>query len=614
MSDNKRTLDKNDDLELDLDSFSLNIDKEIDKLFVPTGFDAEEEKPAEPSEVVFEVTELAPEPPPPPAPVDPVPAKPATGGGGIDLDVDAFDALIDREIDSLFIPSASQEILITPEPAAPVPKAPPQKAKTSILLFEDTPTPVAAKAPPLEIPDEAPVLPSLSFGSFDPVEPPEQPDPEPSPQQELQSLLDEANAAYLSLDWEFSSENARKYELATAKLEPYAKKSNAATSLYKMLQSTARRIRTRPEQAGRDVTEFFRDTHEILGPVLLSQGPLSGWERDKIKSLIERFKTLRQKPPQPTPTDSVKPTPAPPQEARIPAQPSAQPPMRPPAQSELEDARSLTAFREWLELQRSRTDQGIERLCVEAGHLAEIEGILARTSALAPLTSRLARIRKSVEEHVATCRQLSEEWPPQIEWLGRLENNFNLLIDLSASTSDLKVPTPEQAPVEPAASQAVPTRTERLCIFTLSGKTIGILASRVLKIQKASPKKAFKILSRGFATLDDFKSLFGSLKSGLSGEWKALPAKTLKGFHFLPVRCETLDEAPEPHPVGGAILVGSGSKHGIIFTDAPAAEYREDSEIIIDGSTGKEILGFILTESGAPIEILDLDQLMKDME
>ena len=71
MSDNKNNADKNDDLELDLDSLSFSIDREIDKLLVPTGSsDGQDLPPPESSEVVLEVTELeqAPVPSPPPPP------------------------------------------------------------------------------------------------------------------------------------------------------------------------------------------------------------------------------------------------------------------------------------------------------------------------------------------------------------------------------------------------------------------------------------------------------------------------------------------------------------------------------------------------------------------
>ena len=527
--------------------------------------------------------------------------------------MNAFDELIDREIDTLFTPAGPSSVSVAPEPEAKIYEPPAKKLKPEAAK----PASAAFSTAPAQHPESAPQtvpLPPFTLELDESTVKLEPTGTSDSQQSELQSCLDAANAAYLSLDWEFTAENARKYESAVAKLEPYARKSNAATSLYKMLQATARRIKSRPDQAGREVTEFFRDAHELLSPVLLGQGPLSGWERDKIKNLIQRFKTMRQKPL--TPIEEVSPGAAPfqPSVSQVLAQPRVPAAVPSPFSAELDDARSLKGFREWMEQQRSRADEGIAHVCEETRHLSEIEEVLARTSALAPLTARLTRIRKNLEEYVSTGRQMADEWPSQLSWLGRLESNFNLLIDLSSSSPDLKVPSVVSPAPQAPPSQGVETRRERLCIFTLSGKTLGVPASNVVKVIKTSPKKAFHILSRGHASLQDFASLFGSLKSGLGDTWKALPSKTLKNLRFVPIRCELLDEAPEPHPVGGAILVGLGPKYGLIFTDVPAVQFKDDAEIIIDGTTGKDVLGFILTEHGVPIEILNLDNLMEDMD
>lgn len=608
MSDTKNTQETKDDPSFDLESFSRHIDSEIDKLFVPTETEVEEAPSAEALEVALDITPIPDAAASSAKPVDfpssPQPVGAAAGG----LDLEAFDALIDREIDSLFVPSTSmpaQEEPGLPETPAGSRTFSPQTAQAPA---EATFSPSLAAAAPENTFDTT-AYPPLDVESV----PTRRENPELSRQQQIEALLDPVNAAYLSLDWEFSSDNARNYETAVARLESYARKSTAATSLFKMLQSTARRMRVHPDQAGRDVTEFFRDAHELLGPVLLSQGPLAGPERDRIKKLIERFKTMRQKVVQsqdaiPGSPEAGFPSPATPAPSAL--QPSPQRSTPPEAC----DAAALKTFREWMEQQAKRMDQGISSLTEEALHLSEIEAVLARTRALAPLTTRLAGIRGNIEQHLAVCTQASQEWPARMDWLRRLEDSWSVAADLSVGTAGQHASSPLHQPAEAGSSSSVETRSERLCLFSLSGKVMAVPAFQVVKTSEASPKKAFKILNRGYATLDDFKPFFKSLKSGLSGNWKEMPANTLKSLRFPPLRSKAADDPAGVKPVGGAILVSEGSRYGVIFTDLPPAEFVEDAEIIMDGSAEKDVLGFILNDSGTPIEVLNLDCLLGERQ
>ncbi|MCE5244716.1 MAG: hypothetical protein ABFD98_19275 [Syntrophobacteraceae bacterium] len=608
MSDTKSTQDTKDDPSFDLESFSQHIDSEIDKLFVPAEVEAEETPSTEALEIAPDITPIPDTPASSAKPAD-FPTSPQTSGaadGGLDLE--AFDALIDREIDNLFVPSTSMPSLDEPglpeTPAGSRTFSPKTAQAPAEAAFSPSPSATASDRS-----FDTTAYPPLAADNFE-TRPA---DPELSRQQQIELLLDPVNAAYLSLDWEFSSDNARKYETAVAKLESYARKSTAATSLFKMLQSTARRMRVHPDQTGRDVTEFFRDAHELLGPVLLSQGPLAGPERDRIKKLIERFKTMRQQVVQSQEATTKTPE-AGFSSSAIPAPPQAQPSLRHFTPAEACDAAALKTFREWMEHEAARMDQGVSSLSEEALHLSEIEAVLARTRALAPLTTRLTGIRRNIEQHLAVCRQASQEWPARVDWLRRLENSLSMAADLSAGAPGLQASSTLHQPSETGASSSVETRSERLCLFSLSGKIMAVPASQVVKTSEASPKKAFKILNRGYATLADFKPFLKSLKSGLSGNWKEMPTNTLKGLRFHPLRYSAVDDSSGAKPVGGAILVSEGSRYGIIFTDLPPAEFVDNAEIIMDGSAEKDVLGFILNDSGTPIEVLNLDCLLGEQQ
>jgi hypothetical protein len=219
----------------------MEIDREIDSLFVPAI-----DKASEPGKS----TEFD----------DSVQSNPNRGKGqsgegpGAAVNLKDLQVKIDAEIDNLLVPAPKSGW--EAGPARVVERRPPAK--------------IESKPPPLE-------------------------DAQKYQMHELSGLIEAFNAAYLSLDWEFSRENIEKFIDALDRLEPFAARSTEARAVLRILDVILKRLRERPHAVNSLLVQLIRDSQGLLAHVLLIEGNTGPHEKQRLKDLIERFQELRQR-------------------------------------------------------------------------------------------------------------------------------------------------------------------------------------------------------------------------------------------------------------------------------------------------------------------------------
>ena len=205
----------------DLKTLELEIDKGIDSLFVPVIRRAEGDPVAAAN-----------------AGQDPHPQKgEPSESPGAPLNLDAVQIEIDREIDKLFVPSRHSD------------------------LFSGLSTSSEPGAPSTGLP----------------------------------GLIEQFNAAYLSLDWDFSRENLKKFIDALQRLEPMASHSPDAKSVFKIMEVILKRLLNRPNAVNTKLVQLIRDSQGLLAHMLLIEGKSGPSEKQRLKELVEKFQDLRQK-------------------------------------------------------------------------------------------------------------------------------------------------------------------------------------------------------------------------------------------------------------------------------------------------------------------------------
>ncbi|MDW7709444.1 MAG: hypothetical protein SCH98_03135 [Deferrisomatales bacterium] len=123
----------------------------------------------------------------------------------------------------------------------------------------------------------------------------------------------------------------------------------------------------------------------------------------------------------------------------------------------------------------------------------------------------------------------------------------------SASGGDVQSQGPE--PQEPAPSPAY--------LASVAGSVLAIPPDLVARAAPLPGRVADRIRQRGYATLEDLRRPFRSLKRDLSGPLARLKARELRSLQFRLVP-EDGDMRREP---GGAVLLSDGSRHALLFTD-----------------------------------------------
>ncbi|HYA43729.1 MAG TPA: hypothetical protein VEF34_20695 [Syntrophobacteraceae bacterium] len=226
---------------IDFKTLELEIDREIDSLFVPA---AERTAGSPRRREAHEGAQFNPN--------RDKGQSGADAGAGVDLD--ALQAEIDKEIDNLLVPAArSGWVRGSTRISGP---DQPEKVESTPPAFED-------------------------IGKYQAYE--------------LSGLIELFNAAYLSLDWEFSRQNIEKLIDALGRLEAFASRSSEAKTVLRILDVILKRLRERPHAVNNMLVQLIRDSQGLLAHMLLMECNTGPHEKQRLKDLIQRFQELRQR-------------------------------------------------------------------------------------------------------------------------------------------------------------------------------------------------------------------------------------------------------------------------------------------------------------------------------
>ena len=578
----------------DLDALQVEIDKEIDSLFVPAFKPGRNEGPVQTGNqeqpkaiqgmapVVAEGPKAAgeahntPEPTPPPEIQEPA------GSSGASYDLDALQVEMDKEIDSLFVPAFK----------------PGRNERPVQIGNQEQPKAIQGMAPVVDEQDLKATRKAggPSLGAFDGTTLRSKHDESPHDNKfdsqryhfhELSKLIEMFNAAYLSLDWEFSRENIRKFLAALHQLEPFASRSADAGSVLRILEVILKRLQDKPHAVNSRLVQLIRNSQGLLAHMLLIEGETGPHEKQRLKDLIESFQELRQRAlavkagaqrgraVEITQPAVVGRAPQPP--------PEAQPALilSKPHKDSLQEFPELTA-KAW----RSLSDN-LEIIDTQIARLRQIETILARTPVLVPIAQRLNGIGRALEDQVDTVRDKRGQLIARISRIRKPETAW--------SPGEVKTQKPEgdESLVQTTAQSEKAGRVV-LHLMALDGHTLALPASCVLRVAHSSEKKGMKILKRGYATLADFKPYLRGIKSGVFAEWTKLPGKRLRSYRFELVALDAFNQAE----AGGqmAVLASDGQKHAIIF--AERVDFIADGEI--EAREAVEALSHLLAPASEP--------------
>ncbi|SPF39859.1 hypothetical protein SBDP1_270008 [Syntrophobacter sp. SbD1] len=207
---------------------------------------------------------------------------------GAGIDFRALELEIDREIDALFVPAAKRDRDEDSVNRSKQGQPPPMESEPLATNAQSRPT------------DEKG---GLSFAPFEASAQPgydeEQPDytfdSRKYQSHELSGLIEQFNAAYLSLDWEFSRENIQKFIVALNRLEPFTSRSSEAKYVLRIMDVILRRLLDRPRAVNGSLVQLIRDSQGLLAHMILMEGETGPHEKQRLKDLIGRFQELRRR-------------------------------------------------------------------------------------------------------------------------------------------------------------------------------------------------------------------------------------------------------------------------------------------------------------------------------
>jgi hypothetical protein len=557
-----------------LDELEFEIETEIDNLFVPAD---ELQIPAPPKtgnknppkkakgasyapdgeeiQAVAGQDGLSPEP---------FQAVDATGGKLDDLEFE-----IETEIDSLFVPADRSQTL------APVQSGDENlSAKARDISYAPDGEEIAA----------APEKAVSSPGAFQAEESGNNHDESsfdnvlsghPTNGSELDGMIEKFNAAYLSLDWELSSENIRKFLAATSRLEPFAARSSDTKSVLRMMQVILTRLRDRPHAVNSMLVQLIRDSQGLLAHMLLIGGESGPREKERLKDLFARFNDLRQR----ALAAKAGATKHKPEvialKAEAPASGDVVSPVRetPPALfSSVVGTGSLHELLDWTDKTRHSLSENLNALDAEIVHIRQIETVLNKTPNLATLAARLNGVGNAIEGQIDILRNKRGEL---IEWASRIASLETAYANVRIQAQKPEGDAPAAETVASCGKDGVSVSTESICLIESDGKCLALPVGCVLRVARSSAKKGAKILKRGYATLGDFRPPLRGIRTRVLGEWAKRPSKELNSYRFEPVEPAAFEHSGK---VGRtAVLASDGQRHVVIF--AESADLMADAKI-----------------------------------
>lgn len=552
----------------------------------------------------------------------------------VELDLEAFENEIGKEIDALFIPTGIADEAIEPQPKAaadsfdsglmkkadePTPPAPLPAPEQEISFDDAFSVPPPADAPASQAPETTPELSfELALDAIAPKaeEPPAEPVLESRNAEEIRKLVESFEIAYLSLDWDFSPGNIRNLAGALDRIEEHCGGTHETDSLYKILRAVLNHLTSRPDGIPVEVNEVMRDAQGLLKRMLLTDGDIEAEDKQQLKSVIARVQAIKQRAVKKEESQPVKAPVMPPQEL-----PGSD--LRPSFEArELENADyyRLERMIEWVETSRAQLNAVHSKLHDENIRLKKIEEICQKKPALAPLANRLAAIQANIQQQVNALWDSELEWQKSGDWLreivarnaGRVP--FALSNEPVVSAPVAEKPIAVTEPVTPSndEEQLPPLPEDHVCAFNLGGKTYALSASSVVKVERITPKTLNKIMKKGYATLGDFKPFFKSIKHGVFSAWQGVPSGILKGYQFLPITAETLQMGDSFGAVGGLILLSNGSQHAMLAVDS--ADVDQYTAKVVAQGDGQGIIGGTADDgSGKTATMLNVDWILNDL-
>jgi hypothetical protein len=260
--------------EIDFRELEAQIDREIDNLFVPSVHGAGKAK----REAEVEG----------PSQFNPDLRGQFSGPPPADLNLEALQGEIDKEIDNLFVPAVKPRWDQGPgrTPSRQEPEK--EELKTAAVQAKNL-SAGHEKSVPFIRPVEA------ASGAKYQTPPEDAFDSRKYQMQELSRLIETFNAAYLSVDWDLSQNNIQRLIVALHQLEPYAARASESKSVFKILDAILRRLHDRPNAVNSRLVQLIRDSQGLLAHMLLIDGNIGRQEKLRLRDLIERFQELRQR-------------------------------------------------------------------------------------------------------------------------------------------------------------------------------------------------------------------------------------------------------------------------------------------------------------------------------
>ncbi len=327
------------------------------------------------------------------------------------LDLDALQTEIDKEIDSLFVPAAKpdrNEGSVQTEN-----QEQPQTMQSRSLASDAQSRPVAQKeGGPSPESFEAATL----RAKYDETPPDDTFDSQKYHLHELSRLIEIFNAAYLSLDWEFSRENIQKFLAALNQLEPFASRSSDARSVLRIMDAILKRLLDRPHAVNSRLVQLIRDSQGLLAHLLLMEGETGPHEKQRLKDLIERFQELRRralavkaeaKRPK---IDEILPEATPPAPA---TSPNHLVKSCPPRISSATDKSPFQELPDLMDKSCRSLSENLEIIDTELARLRQIETMLRRTPALVHIAERLNGIGSALKDQADILRDTRGEMQAQ---------------------------------------------------------------------------------------------------------------------------------------------------------------------------------------------------------
>jgi hypothetical protein len=403
-------------------------------------------------------------------------------------DTSALELEINKEIDALFVPAPRGNDGKAASGAAPVhnptpPKDSPSQSRQPASDLNSIEVEIEREIDKLFVPSPHSDSSPASVEQTD-------------PSAELSALIEQFNAAYLSLDWDFTKENLQKFIVALQRLEPIASRSMDAKSVYRIIEVILKRLLDKPRAINTKLVQVIRDSQGLLAHLLLLDGASGPQEKQRLKELVEMFQDLRRK------------------------------------------------------------------------------AIAAKTANSSP-ESFGANQGTAVPSSASSPSPLPGDVSPQV--LSQTPHsgagdNAPLQAEIQA-VAQTAVSAPESLPKAETAQPGV--HHEDSCLLVSDGKLLALPEACVVKVARATSRMCSKILKRGYATLTDFKPPLRSAKNGVFDQWAQLEAKELQSYRFEPSPFDSEAGGIAAGPI--AVLASNGQTHRIFFCDT--FSYISNAEI-----------------------------------